>query len=68
MVLWGVTCRTPRRCGGQDPTSLGRIHVRLKPALACTFDIERAAERVTLAAEQMLVIDFDSQKRAFLFR
>ena len=31
------------------------------------FDHERK-DRVTLAAEQMLVIDFDSQKRTFLFR
>lgn len=31
------------------------------------FDHERKG-RVQLAAEQMLVIDFDSQKRAFLFR
>jgi hypothetical protein len=50
------------------PTGEHDIAVRMRDTPRTEgFDHERK-DRVTLAAEQMLVIDFDSQKRAFLFR
>ena len=51
-------------CEFPVPDRLARLRVRLS---ARVRNVSRQREE-TLAAEQMLVIDFDSQKRAFLFR